>query len=84
MVSVDWPGPAAQRAGSVDKSVVVLRGDSLWSIAARSLPAGATDAQIDLTWHSWYAANSSVIGGNPDYLLPGQILQPPTPGMGTP
>ena len=83
-VSVDWPGPTAGGAHQVDTSVVVLRGDSLWSIAARSLPAGADDATIDRTWRAWYSANTSVIGSDPDLLLPGQILQPPTPGTVAP
>lgn len=77
-VSVDWPGPAAHGARAADRSVVVLRGDSLWSIAARSLPAGADDATVDRTWRAWYAANTPVIGSDPDHLLPGQILVPPT------
>lgn len=83
-ISVDWPGPASPSVDSATGAVVVLRGDSLWSIAARSLPGGADDAAIDRTWRAWYAANTSVIGSDPNYLLPGQILQPPTPGMGTP
>lgn len=83
-VSVDWPGPPARGAHAADASVVVLRGDSLWTIAARSLPAGADDATVDRTWRAWYAANTSVIGSDPNYLLPGQILQPPTTGTGTP
>lgn len=84
-VSIDWPGPPARGASSAEHSVVVLRGDSLWAIAARSLPDGTDDATIDRTWRAWYAANTSVIGDNPDQLLPGQILQPPTatPGTGT-
>lgn len=82
-VSVDWPGPAAHGAQAADRSVVVLRGDSLWTIAARSLPAGADDATVDRTWRAWYAANTPVIGSDPDQLLPGQILVPPTPETGT-
>jgi nucleoid-associated protein YgaU len=84
-VSIDWPGPAARGHSAADHSVVVLRGDSLWAIAARSLPDGADDATVDRTWRDWYAANTSVIGNDPNQLLPGQILQPPTanPGTGT-
>ena len=76
-VSVDWPAPATRGTSAVDGSVVVLRGDSLWSIAARSLPAGTDDAAIDRTWRAWYAANTSVIGSDPNHILPGQILLPP-------
>ncbi|QDW64123.1 LysM peptidoglycan-binding domain-containing protein [Oerskovia sp. KBS0722] len=58
-------------------SVVVLRGDSLWSLAERALGGGATDAQIAAEWQSWYAANTEVIGQDPDLIRPGQVLQAP-------
>lgn len=67
-VDLDWPSPA---------TVVVHRGDTLWSIAARELGPEATDAQIDTAWHRWYAANRGVIGNDPDVILPGQQLQAP-------
>ncbi|MFC8502977.1 LysM peptidoglycan-binding domain-containing protein [Pedococcus sp. NPDC057267] len=57
--------------------VVVLRGDSLWSIVARHLGPGATDAEVAAQWPRWHAANRSVIGDDPDLLLPGQVLHPP-------
>ncbi|WP_239394133.1 LysM peptidoglycan-binding domain-containing protein [Frankia sp. CiP3] len=60
--------------------IVVLRGDTLWAIAARSLGPGATTAQIAREWPRWWAANEHVIGPDPDKILPGQRLQPPRPG----
>ncbi|MTD12975.1 LysM peptidoglycan-binding domain-containing protein [Nakamurella sp. YIM 132087] len=60
--------------------VVVLRGDTLWGIAAAHLPTGATDAEIDTAWRAWYVANRQVIGDEPDLLLPGQRLTAPAPG----
>ena len=57
--------------------VVVLRGDSLWSIVARRLGPEATDAEVAGEWPRWYAANRSVIGDDPDVLLPGQVLHAP-------
>lgn len=63
--------------GTTDGAVVVRRGDSLWSIAARHLPAGATDHEIAAAWPRWYAANRTVIGPDPDPLRPGQRLAPP-------
>lgn len=67
-------GPAAaDEAGTV----VVRRGDTLWDLARRHLPAGATDARIARAWPLWYAANRAVIGPDPGLLLPGQRLRVP-------
>lgn len=57
--------------------VVVHRGDSLWSIAARHLGPGATDSEVAAAWPRWYAANRDVVGPDPDRLLPGQVLRAP-------
>ena len=53
------------------------RGDTLWSIAARRLGEGATDAEVAAAWPRWYAANRDVVGPDPDLLLPGQVLHAP-------
>ncbi len=58
--------------------VVVQRGDTLWAIAARHLGTDATEAAIAEEWPRWYAANRGVIGDDPDLILPGTILRPPT------
>ncbi len=52
-------------------------GDTLWSIAADDLPAGSTDARIAARWHAIYAANRSLIGPDPDVIVPGQRLRLP-------
>ncbi|QIM21402.1 LysM peptidoglycan-binding domain-containing protein [Phycicoccus sp. HDW14] len=65
-------------APAVDDEVVVHRGDSLWSIAARHLGPGATDAEVARAWPHWYAENHDVVGPDPDRLLPGQVLRVPT------
>lgn len=70
------PPPSAAPTPT-DSAVVVHRGDSLWRIAARHLGPGATDVEIAAAWPRWYAANRSVIGPDPDLLLPGQRLSPP-------
>lgn len=57
--------------------VVVLRGDTLWSIAARHLPPGAADAEVAVAVQRWFAANADVIGDDPDLILPGQVLTAP-------
>jgi nucleoid-associated protein YgaU len=59
------------------QEVVVKRGDTLWGIAARHLPPGASDAEIHREWQRWYEANRQVIGDDPNLILPGQILTPP-------
>lgn len=70
--------PDSPRVTSVAQSrLVVHRGDSLWSIAARRLGPEAQAADIDTEWHRWLAANRDVIGPDPDLILPGQLLRPP-------
>lgn len=59
------------------RDVVVTRGDSLWSIAARSLGGDATEAEIAREWPRWYGANRHTIGSDPDHLSVGSILIPP-------
>lgn len=62
-----------------DAGVVVKGGDSLWSLAASRLGPFATDVEVALMWPKWYAANLTVIGGDPSVLTPGQVLRPPAP-----
>ncbi|MEZ0165542.1 LysM peptidoglycan-binding domain-containing protein [Kineococcus sp. LSe6-4] len=73
------PRPAAQArpVPSGTGEVVVLRGDSLWSLAAHRLGPGATGAEVLAEQHRLYAANADVIGQDPDRLLPGQVLRLP-------
>ncbi len=59
-------------------AVVVHRGDSLWTLAARHLGPGASDVEVARAWPRWYDANRAVIGADPDLLLPGQVLRVPT------
>ena len=57
--------------------VVVRRGDTLWDLVQRHLGPDASDAEVAAEWPRWHAANRSVIGHDPDLLLPGQVLQAP-------
>lgn len=57
-----------------ERVVVVRPGDSLWAIARRELPPGASDAVVTDRWHEIYAANRDVIGPDPDLVRPGQRL----------
>jgi hypothetical protein len=71
--------------GRGNHGVVVQRGDTLWSIAARHLGRAASRADIAASWHEWYAANRHVVGDDPNLIIPGQRLSPPasTPPQGS-
>jgi nucleoid-associated protein YgaU len=59
-------------------SVPVRRGDTLWAIAARHLPAGAADAEIATAWPAWFRLNRGPIGPDPHLIRPGtRLLVPP-------
>ena len=70
--------PPPRPAASAHDLVTVRRGDSLWTIAARHLGPDASDAQISREWPRWYAANRDVVGEDPDVILPGVQLRPPS------
>lgn len=67
--------PPAQRA--VDGAVTVVRGDTLWSLAAAHLGPGATDARIAGCWPVWYELNRHVLLDGPHLIFPGQRLLVP-------
>ena len=71
------PAPGTAPAARVD-TVVVEPGDTLWHIAQRALPIDAGAADIAAAWPEWYAANTALIGDDPDLLQPGQVLTAPT------
>ncbi len=64
-------------APQVRPAVVVQPGDTLWAIAARSLPPGSSDTDIAVECSRWYAANRTAIGNDPDLIHPSQRLNPP-------
>ncbi|AIJ15371.1 resuscitation-promoting factor protein RpfC [Streptomyces lividans] len=49
-----------------DGRYVVRTGDSLWAIA--------DSLDVDGGWHALYADNETVVGADPDHILPGQTL----------
>lgn len=63
------------------RTVVVRPGDCLWSIAARDLGAGASDAAVDARWRAIYAANHALVGPDPGLVEPGQRLRLPETGL---
>lgn len=73
------PTPTAdKRTTSTSRTVIVRRGDSLWSITDDLLGPGATEAaEISTSWPLLHAANHEVIGADPDHLLPGMELTVP-------
>lgn len=68
---------ASRPVPSRHPTVVVLPGDSLWSIAAATLPEDADPAQVDRRWRRIYAANRGAIGPDPDLVAPGVSLTLP-------
>jgi hypothetical protein len=65
--------------GAVRRTQVTVRpGDTLWSVAAAHLGGSAGDDDIAQEWPRWYQTNRDVIGADPDLLLPGTTLLPPT------
>lgn len=72
--------PVEERAGegrTADDDVVVVRGDTLWGIAAAHLPEDAAPAVVAEQWPRWWSANRSTVGDDPDLILPGQRLRAP-------
>ena len=70
-------GSTHPRADLPPDVTVVVPGDTLWDIARRHLPAGATDAQVARAWPRWYAVNRAVIGPDPALIRPGMRLRLP-------
>jgi len=71
--------PRAVSTGDGPTTQVRVRaGDTLWAIAARSLPDGASDADVAAATTAWHRANVDVIGDDPDLIVPAQLLVPPS------
>ena len=71
------PASGSQTRAKTPDEVVVRRGDTLWDIAARYLGPAATTGEIAREWPHWFAVNRSVIGNDPDHLVPGERLRIP-------
>lgn len=79
----DWPAapvpdwPAAQPSATH----MVVRGECLWQIsgawAREQTGRPLTNAEVAVAVSAWWHGNATVIGPDPDRLLPGQVLRPP-------
>ena len=54
--------------------LVVRAGDTLWGLATAQLPGGGTAADVARLVHRLHEENRSLIGPDPDLILPGQHL----------
>lgn len=77
----DGPGVVRRAAHAVDGRYVVSPGDTLWAIARRDLGPGASPTSVEARWREIYRANLTVVGSNPDLILPGTplVLPPHSP-----
>jgi nucleoid-associated protein YgaU len=79
----DWPaGGIPDRPPSPGPGAhVVVRGDCLWSIAENRLQQerdrAPSASEVAAAVQAWWTANRTLIGPDPDRLLPGQVLLPP-------
>lgn len=67
-----FTSPSSVRASAF---YTVVRGDTLWKIAATDLLAGkpnVSSSEISHRWRSIYDGNRSVIGDDPNLIFPGQ------------
>ena len=78
----DTPMPAPVSFGEAE-TYQVQRGDSLWRISAATLTdsgdSSPTSADIARFWPRIFQANRSLIGDDPNLILPGQHLTIPEP-----
>ncbi|MBD8607820.1 hypothetical protein IFT73_13240 [Aeromicrobium sp. CFBP 8757] len=73
-IATSAAAPASARPAA---EVRVCPGNTLWAIAARSLPSDASDAAVADATAAWHRANLDVIGADPDLIRPDQLLVPP-------
>lgn len=74
------PGSGSEGSdSSAQRTVVVERGDSLWSISDDLLGPGPSDPEvIAAAWPLLHEANRDLLGADPDRLHPGQELIVPS------
>src|SRR3712207_2150565 len=67
-------------AQGTERVVVVVPGDTLWSISSEQLGPNATQRQIAIAVERIYALNRNQIGGDPNRIFAGQKLSVPPIG----
>jgi LysM repeat protein len=72
---VSSPPPPRERVGPGRATYTVQPGDSLWSIASRTLDTSATNAEIVAESNRIYQLNRVRIGPDPDLLAVGIVLR---------
>lgn len=75
------PLPDRAEGGGPREPTVTVRvrpGDSLWTVAARALGAGASEADIASYWRRLQTLNAPTTGPDPDLVHPGQHLRLPS------
>lgn len=78
----EHPASAAPEEEGRTSTHVVLRGESLWSIAARTLPSSAPEASIQRRVQQMAQLNHDVLGDDPNVILPGTTLLLPSSEAG--
>jgi hypothetical protein len=69
--------PGGARSTEPVDAWTVRPGDTLWSVAEQTLPAGAPAGDVTARWHRIYALNRGLVGPDPDHVQPGQRLRLP-------
>lgn len=73
--ATEEPPRGAAGTRVLGEELVVLRGDTLWSLAEQRLGPQASPGDVLAEQQRLHAANAAVIGDDPDLLLPGQVLR---------
>ncbi|WP_148614009.1 LysM peptidoglycan-binding domain-containing protein [Nocardioides rubriscoriae] len=69
--------PVPARASAAARTVEVVPGDNLWSIAASLLPPGAPDTEVAAVTAALVDLNRDAVGPDPDLIHPGLRLRTP-------